>query len=278
MQTSKGTILVIPCYNEERRLPLAEFRHFFRQSRDTYILFVNDGSCDGTHQVLDELAANYPQACATLHLTKNVGKAEAVRLGFQQAFQAMPETIGYWDADLATPFLELEMMHTALQRNPDLQLVMGSRVRMLGRVVNRKALRHYFGRIIATAIAYTLDASSYDTQCGAKLFRLTDRVRRVFAQPFLTRWLFDVEILARFSRDSRVGGLPGLNQIVCESPLHQWTDVPGSKVHPLDFFRALYQLVIIRNAYLKRPATAQEHDELVLLKQTVNRIELSKAA
>ncbi len=270
MQSSRHIFLVIPCYNEEHRLPLAEYRNYFRQSRDTHVLFVNDGSQDGTQEVLDELAANYPDACATLQLTKNVGKAEAVRRGFQHAFLAKPQTVGYWDADLATPFDELEVLHTALWRNPDLQLIMGSRVRMLGRVVNRNALRHCLGRVIASAVAYTLDASTYDTQCGAKLFRLTDRVRRVFSQPFLTRWLFDVEILARFARDSRLGGLPGLEEVVYEMPLHQWSDVPGSKVHPLDFFRAMYQLVRIRNAYLKRPPTTQELHELAQLGQGID--------
>jgi dolichyl-phosphate beta-glucosyltransferase len=277
MQSSRPIILVIPCYNEENRLPLAEFETFFRQSRDTKILFVNDGSKDGTQHVLDELAASYPHACATLHLTTNVGKAEAVRQGFQQAFLAIPQSVGYWDADLATPFAELELLHTALWRNSDLLMVMGSRVRMLGRVVDRKALRHYLGRVIATAVAHTLDASTYDTQCGAKLFRVTDRVRRVFSRPFLTRWLFDVEILARFARDSRLGGLPGLEEIVYELPLHQWCDVPGSKVHPMDFFRALYQLIRIRSVYHKSAPKLDELDELALLKQTVSR-PINKAA
>lgn len=277
MQSSRPIILVIPCYNEENRLPLAEFQAFFHQSRDTKILFVNDGSKDGTQHVLDELATDYPHACAALHLATNVGKAEAVRQGFQKAFLAMPQSVGYWDADLATPFAELELLHSALLRKPDLLMVMGSRVRMLGRVVDRKALRHYLGRVIATAVAYTLDASTYDTQCGAKLFRLTDRVRRVFAQPFLTRWLFDVEILARFARDSRLGGLPGLDEIVYELPLHQWCDVPGSKVHPMDFVRALYQLVRIRSVYQKSPPKLHELDELAQLKQTVSP-RLNKAA
>lgn len=281
MKSSRSIILVIPCYNEEHRLPLAEFRSFFNlvgQSRDTHVLFVNDGSRDGTQQVLDELTANYPDACANLQLSTNVGKAEAVRRGFQHAFLAKPQTVGYWDADLATPLNELELLHTALWQNPDLQLVMGSRVRMLGRVISRNALRHYLGRVIATAVAHTLEASTYDTQCGAKLFRVTDRVRRVFSQPFLTRWLFDVEILARFARDSRLGRLPGLEEIIYELPLHQWCDVPGSKVHPLDFFRALYQLVRIRNTYLKSPPTTQELYELAQLSQSGIDYPVSRAA
>ena len=65
----------------------------------------------------------------------------------------------------------------------------------LGRTIRRHAWRHAFGRAAATAVALALGAPVYDTQCGAKLLRVTAEVPRLLATPFRTRWLFDVEAL-----------------------------------------------------------------------------------
>ena len=88
----------------------------------------------------------------------------------------------------------------------------------------------------------------YDTQCGAKLFRVGPLARRFVAKPFLTRWVFDVELLARLARLARATALP-VERRVYEVPLLRWTDVPGSKVRPWDFLRSGLELVRIWNAY-----------------------------
>ena len=85
-----------------------------------------------------------------------------------------------------------------LETDPDVEIVIGSRVQMLGRDTRHNWRRHYLGRVAATAVSVMLRLRVYDTQCGAKLFRAGATVGRVFLQPFLTRWIFDVEILSRW--------------------------------------------------------------------------------
>jgi hypothetical protein len=89
----------------------------------------------------------------------------------------------------------------------------------------------------------------YDTQCGAKLFRADEMPAGLLDEPFLTRWLFDVEVLARLRRRALDGKGPTAESLVVEVPLRRWTDVPGSKVRALDFFRALLGLRRIRRHY-----------------------------
>lgn len=162
--------------------------------------------------------------------------------------------IGFWDADLATPLDAITHMLDLIERTPKLQMVFGARIRLLGRYVHRKSSRHYLGRLFATVVSQMLRLPIYDTQCGAKIFRNTPDLATVLASPFLSRWIFDVEILARFkalhSADSDY-----LHQSVYEFPLARWEDVAGSKVHPLDFFRAFLHLFRIHRTYLNSRST-----------------------
>jgi hypothetical protein len=127
--------------------------------------------------------------------------------------------------------------------------VLGSRVRLLGRSIERSALRHYLGRVFATGASLTLGLPVYDTQCGAKLFRVTPALARVLERPFLTRWVFDVELLARYGQVVSVGSGPAVERRVYELPLQHWRDVPGSKVRPWDFVRSGLELVRIWRLY-----------------------------
>lgn len=244
------TTIVVPCYNEARRLPVAAFQAFFRQCDDVAFCFVNDGSADGTLSVLNALQDSAPDRCQVLNLTRNQGKAEAVRRGCLQAIEAGASYVGYWDADLATPLDEIATFQAVLDRRAELLLVMGARVRMLGRSIERRPVRHLLGRVFATAASQTLGMGVYDTQCGAKLFRASPMVRALFRDPFCTRWIFDVELLARLVR------LAGreISRAVYEQPLRQWHDVAGSKVRPRDFFKAFFELARIRRRYFHRNA------------------------
>ncbi len=240
---SPKTIIIVPCYNEEDRLDTEAFISFSDTVPQIHFLFANDGSKDGTARVIDSLASRSPEHFSALHLLKNSGKAEAVRQGFLKAFGQNPEFIGYFDADLATPLSAIpELQYLITARSAD--IAMGSRVQLLGRRIERSFTRHLAGRLFATAASLVLGLSVYDTQCGAKLFRATDRLRLVFAQPFSVTWIFDVEILARFILSEKTGERR-LKDICIEHPLHEWEDKEGSKIRLKDFALSCLDLVKI---------------------------------
>ena len=183
--------LVIPCYNEETRLRLGRFESFLAASQTTRLLFVDDGSRDGTRALLQAFCSASHGRASLLSLPSNAGKAEAVRRGMLAAADEAVPFVGYWDADLATPLETLDLFLAEFARHAHIDLVMGSRVLLLGKTIERRAVRHYAGRVIATAVSSLLRLAVYDTQCGAKLFRVTPEVRYAFAAPFLSGWLFD---------------------------------------------------------------------------------------
>lgn len=236
--------IVIPCYNEAARLDVETFLQFAFQHEHVNFLFVDDGSSDHTLDVLREIENAAPGSVRVLALSANVGKAEAVRLGVLRALdsEADHRYVGYWDADLATPLNAILDFVDVLDGDSTIELVMGSRVQLLGRRIERRRSRHYLGRMFATAASLVLGLPVYDTQCGAKLFRAETHWRAVFTQPFISRWIFDVEILSRLVRQL---GSTGAEQQIYEMPLTHWVDAPGSKLRPCDFVRAAMDLARI---------------------------------
>ena len=247
----RGTV-VIPCYNEAKRLRLDAFGAFLRgpASRNIELLFVNDGSRDATLSVLQTLRSHFPDKVRVLDKQPNAGKAEAVRHGMLHAiYGGEAEITGFWDADLATPLEQIPDMAEMLAARPNLMMVFGARVRLLGRAIHRQPLRHYLGRCFATVASSALRLPIYDTQCGAKLFRITPELKTALADPFQSRWIFDVELLARFQVLHK-GNPDLLKEQVYEYPLPEWTDVAGSKVAAGDFFKAFGELLSIYRRYL----------------------------
>ena len=253
LATGRCTV-VIPCYNEANRLPAVAFERFLadQSCANIHFLFVNDGSTDATLDMLRNLGARFPERAAYLNQQPNRGKAEAVRRGMLNVIaENDSEFTGFWDADLATPLDQIPALLASLQGNPRLTMVFGARVKLLGRNIQRHLLRHYLGRCFATTVSLLLQLPIYDTQCGAKLFRITPELKQVLTEPFRSRWIFDVEILARFLALHKGDPLPLRNEIY-EYPLPVWTDVAGSKVGSLDFFRALGELAGIYFRHIAR--------------------------
>lgn len=235
------TGVVVPCFNEAARLDGAALREVATVA--DRVVLVDDGSTDATAARLAELAAGMPGA-EVLELVTNRGKGEAVRHGLR-ALAADCAVVGYLDADLATPVAELRRLKDVLAARPDCQAVLASRVALLGHSVQRRAVRHYLGRLYATGASLALGVPVYDTQCGAKLFRTNDALRSALAVPFPDRWSFDVELLARLLHPAN-GVTPVRPDELLELPLTEWRDVAGSKLRPLDAVRSLAALAGVR--------------------------------
>lgn len=237
------TRIVIPCYNEAKRLAPRAFLAALDNDKNLSFLFVNDGSTDETPAILAELQAAKPLQVDVLSLARNSGKAEAVRRGMLQSLASPFDNVGYWDADLATPLDTIERFKQILN-TADVDLVIGSRVRLLGRKIERRSMRHYLGRTFATFASLLLGINVYDTQCGAKIFRNSAWLRQVFDSPFKVTWTFDVEMLARVP--IVLGMAPGeASSRWFEYPLEEWVDVKGSKIGMVDYLRGCLEFVTL---------------------------------
>jgi len=239
---------VVPCYNEGLRLPVARFQQFLRGSVVQFV-FVDDGSTDNTIERLEELENEFGDRVVVLRSAANQGKSEAVRYGLNFAFDHGAEYAGFWDADLATPLDAIPQFMEVFRIKPGIDMVFGSRVKLLGRNVRRRAARHYLGRVFATVVSVMLRLPIYDTQCGAKIFRVNEQTRGLAADRFLSRWVFDVEILARFI--GRVGSPGRAAERIYEYPLDSWEDIGGSKVKPRDFLVAFRDVARIYWKYMR---------------------------
>lgn len=238
-----STTVVIPCFNEADRIDLtaidALVRALHAVEDGCRVLLVDDGSTDGTADLLASLADGH-EVVEFLRLDRNRGKAEAVRHGLRTAVASGATVVGYCDADFATPPEEVARLLAVLRGHPEDLAVIGSRVLLLGHAIHRSPTRHYVGRVFATLSGAILGVGVYDTQCGAKWFRAGDPLRRALDVPFRSRWGFDVELLGRLLRSgARADELR-------EVPLDAWRDVGGSKVTARAGIRTLVDLARIR--------------------------------
>jgi len=237
-------IVLIPCYNEEKRLPFDKFKAFVEEHSNYSLLFVNDGSKDNTLDILNSFA-NEHAAIEVLNLYKNSGKAEAVRQGMLHAIKANPDFVALYDADMATPAEDLHAM-IELAEKQSYNMVIGSRILRLGGAIDRTFVRGIMGRIFASAASRVLQGLTvYDTQCGAKVFH-TPVAQIIFAQPFITNWIFDVELFARLIKQY---GMQNMYTKVYEFPLTAWRDVHGSKLKKMDFIRQIFDMHKIKKHY-----------------------------
>ncbi|MGO4921257.1 response regulator [Maribacter spongiicola] len=237
--------VVIPCYNEEERLLGKEFRDFAHSNLGYHLCFVNDGSTDKTLEVLEELKKGNESNISIYDCEKNGGKAEAVRLGMLHlAKDPQLDYIGFLDADLSTDFRDFDDLVETLD-NSEFKIVSGSRMSRMGADITKESARKVISMTINLIIRTILRMPFNDTQCGAKVM---DRsvVPLLFSKPFITKWLFDVEM---FIRMRKYYGKTEAKKLICEQPLKRWIHADGSKLSMKDSVKIVGQLAKIAFVY-----------------------------
>lgn len=226
--------IVIPAFNEERRLPLTlvETIDYLDERGITYeILIVDDGSTDNTASIVSKFEKIRHQL-RLLRLPINSGKGKAVQFGM---LNSRGHRVLFMDADGATPIAEFERLNQALDRGAE--VAFGSRaIASKETKVETVWYRKYPGRVFNFLVNSILLGEVSDTQCGFKLF--SDRSAKfLFSKQTLAGFGFDVEILY-LARKAAISSV--------EVPVN-WTNIPGSKVSLLrDSLRMFLEIVIIK--------------------------------
>lgn len=227
--------VVVPAYNEEARLgPTLDgiVRHLSADGDGTTweVLVVDDGSTDGTREVVKDVSAREPRV-QLVTSPRNRGKGNALRLG---VLASRGRRVLVTDADLAAPIEELDTLDKAL--SDGLSAAIGSRAAP-GATIERRQhpVREALGRAGNFLIRGLAVPGIRDTQCGFKLFD-GDRAREAFGASRLDGFGIDVEILQHFRRSG---------WRVAEVPV-RWAHQSGSKIRPLDYARVLAELTALR--------------------------------
>jgi len=246
--------LVIPSFEEGGRLPayLGDLVGLLKDKEySARILVVDDGSSSQEQQRLKEIisALGSPgnPTVDALVLPRNMGKGYAVRHGWHAG--KLAKWVAFADADGATPAYEVvRVFDTVYRANDPTRCYLGSRVRMLGRSVDRRWKRHIIGRLYATLVGLVINESIYDSQCGFKVIpaRAFAAIASMLQED---RFAFDSELIAALSE---------AGYRLEETPV-DWKDIPGSKVSLVkDSVRMVRSLMQIRGrkragAYRARP-------------------------
>jgi dolichyl-phosphate beta-glucosyltransferase len=227
--------IVIPAYNEEKRLPQTLRQVLDWLARGTFsfreVIVVDDGSRDGTSGVVQE----FTKASGCLRLVKNPGnrgKGYAVRNGM---LEAKGDWILYTDADLSTPITEIDKLCRAAAEQ-GAAVAIGSRAVDRSLVeVHQPALRELSGRAFNLVMRAVTGLPFRDTQCGFKLFR-ADAARQIFSRQKQEGFSFDVEDLVIAKK---------LGMRAVEVPV-RWANVEGTKVRLSQGMMSFVDLVKIR--------------------------------
>ena len=214
--------VIVPAYNEERRLPLllnrldADMDGLLQGTslRLTEVIVVDDGSNDATAQVVDDFEGLRGRL-RLIRLGRNRGKGAAVRAGM---LAANGRCALLTDADMSTPLGDVVALATELDRGRD--LVMGSRALPASRVlVHQPIYRELMGKGFNVLFRLLTGLPWRDTQCGFKLFRL-DTTRPLFELQQIDGFAYDAELCLNADR---------LRLRIADVPV-RWTNDPQTQV------------------------------------------------
>lgn len=252
--------VVIPAYNEEKRLPdtLQKVRNYLNRQNTTYeVVVVNDGSRDRTAQMVKVLISDWP-GFRLIDNKENRGKGAVVK-------QGMLEAKGEWrlfmDADNSTDISEIEKLWPygkltayssqltaknnkplAVSRQPEAEVIIGSRYLKADSIkIKQPILRRMMSRVGNILVRILLGIKSVDTQCGFKLFS-AKAAQEIFPLQTIERWGFDMEVLAiAIHRGYKI------KEVAVD-----WYDAEGSQVKKSAVLKTLKELLAIKLNLIKK--------------------------
>ena len=232
-------LLVIPCFRESSRIPqfLDSLHLEFAVDETVSVVIVEDGG-GAVEQakmraLVDEYRARWPSLRPMMALEENAGKGGAIYAAWASTTDC--PLLAFVDADGSCPAYEVKRILDIARSQPDAAFF-ASRVRMLGKQIDRDFHRHLMGRVYATIVSEMLSILVYDSQCGLKVVP-AEAFAKIHAQTQVPGFAFDVELLCL---------LLDSGCTVKEVPI-DWHETPGGKVHLIrDSVRMFRDVLSIR--------------------------------
>ncbi len=247
--------LVVPCYNEENRLSEKNIDECLAAlGKGAEIVLVDDGSTDGTAKLIKKIA-DARDGVKGLFLSRNGGKAGAVRAGMTNAVERGADFAGFCDADFAAPPEEVARVFKEME-NSGAQAAMGTRNSKQSENITRSFSRSALSRVFSLVSSFALKRFVSDTQCGAKFFKNTPALKNALSEPFISRWGFDVEIVGRIEAEN--------GEKTAEVPVKRWSEQPDSRMNFLSMAATLFELMEINGDLKKRRGGYGNRRELYL--------------
>ena len=230
-EASPELSIVIPCFNEEQRLPrtIELIEQYLARAGTSYeLILVDDGSTDGTRDIMNA-AAERNRSVRLEALPQNRGKGRALAEGVAAA---RGEEVLVTDADLSTPIEEIDKLRGELRKGAG--VVIASRALRGSRVeISQPVYRVLMGKAFNLLVQAVLLPGIWDTQCGFKLFR-AEVAHEVFAGLTTDGFGYDPEVLYRAKkRGVKIAEVPVV-----------WRNSAPTKVSPINSSIDMFKHVV----------------------------------
>lgn len=247
--------IIIPAYNEARRLPqsLRDIKTFFSRFPENYeVIVIVEKSSDNTVQLAQaEVAGDLHFKIVDNKVRR--GKGFAVRTGM---LMAQGKYQFFMDADLSTPLSEVISFLAELESHQDIDILIGNRKHPKTNLIKKQnPLRQKMGETFNHFVQSFAFGGIQDTQCGFKAFK-KDVSRNIFSRQTLNGFSFDVEVLLLARQ---------MNYKIKDLPV-KWINSPDSKVHVIkDSFKMLWDIMkvkrLVRRSLQTKPFLLQKSEQ-----------------
>lgn len=234
--------VVVPCYNEVTRLNFAFFEELVERL-DCVLIFVDDGSTDGTDKLLEAKSKILGPETEIFVSQTNRGKAVAISIGLEIAMKKQIKSLIFCDADNSLSVDDIDCLYRKFIDHPGLDIVSGARVPLAGSNVVRRDFRKWIGRIVATIVSRMTNIAIYDPMSPLKIYNL-DRLNKGSGYTPSTRWLGEVELMFySYNIDRKSFRIE-------ELPLDYWRDQEGGHIGIHSAFTLLRDFIKLRKKIL----------------------------